>query len=136
LNGYSKIINAVKRQRNLGLMFSVTWSIAIARLGFSSWRTMFVWSGNFHGHVCAGRFTRPCIVVKVYRKNIFSWKIQRIIISDPSLLKISKWHFTKVWKKNTDFFSCPKNIYIIWFLLRIHVKKIVCPYLWKYILII
>ena len=30
--------------------FSVTWSIAIARLVFSSWRTMFVWSGNFQGH--------------------------------------------------------------------------------------
>jgi hypothetical protein len=25
-------------------------------------RTMFVRSGNFQGHVCAGRFTRPCIV--------------------------------------------------------------------------
>ena len=23
---------------------------------------MFIWSGNFQGHVCAGRFTRPCIV--------------------------------------------------------------------------
>ena len=33
-----------------------------AKLVFSSWRTMFVWSGNFQGHVCAGRFTRPCIV--------------------------------------------------------------------------
>ena len=33
-----------------------------AKLFFSSWRAMFVWSGNFQGHVCAGRFTRPCIV--------------------------------------------------------------------------
>jgi hypothetical protein len=40
-------------------MFSVTCSIAIARLVFSSWRTMFVWSGNFHGHVCARR--RSCL---------------------------------------------------------------------------
>ena len=30
-----------------------------AKLFFSSWRTMFVWSGNFQGHACAGRFTRP-----------------------------------------------------------------------------
>jgi hypothetical protein len=39
-----------------------TWIHVNAKLFFLSWRTMFVWSGNFQGHVCAGRFTRPCIV--------------------------------------------------------------------------
>ena len=37
---------------------------------------MFVWSGNFQGHVCAGRITRPCIVhtefwrIVMMQKNI------------------------------------------------------------------
>jgi hypothetical protein len=51
-----------------------TWSIAIARFVFSSWRrrTMFAWSGNFQGHVCAGRFTRPCIVHTEFWRIVYT----------------------------------------------------------------
>ena len=46
----------------LSVLHIYTWIHVNAKLFFSSWRTMFVWNGNFQGHVCAGRFTRPCIV--------------------------------------------------------------------------
>ena len=43
-------------------MFSVTWSIAIARLFFHrDARCLFEVGISMDGHVCARRFTRPCI---------------------------------------------------------------------------
>ena len=46
---------------------------------------MFIWSGNFLGHVCVGRFTRPCIVhtefwrivsgAVVVKLKIWQWKL-------------------------------------------------------------
>jgi hypothetical protein len=52
-----------------------------AKLFFSSWRTMFVWSGNFQGHACAGRFTRPCIVHTEFWRLVGTMYV-------PSLVKI------------------------------------------------
>ena len=57
-----------------------------AKLFFSSWRTMFVWSGNFQGHVCACRFTRPCIVhTEFWRLVIARWTRYNIMWSSLSV---------------------------------------------------
>ena len=47
---------------------------------------MFVWSGNFQGHVCAGRFTRPCIVhTEFWRLVIARWTRYNIMWSSLSV---------------------------------------------------